>query len=321
MRNPEVLPAVIDSYLASGDSSVVAPALKFVTESRDAQLALRVAAVLNSNARYEATITVLEGLANLDSDGRLLLAEAYDKKNLPERAYAMYSQALDASPDDQDVYTALAAFASAHRNNRFGLEVLEKGLQRQPQSAQLLLHKGLLTALEGNRSDAEENLKSAAAADPKWSVPVFALGVLQLEAGRVEEAVTTFRRAIRDFPQEHRSYYFCALALSRTPKAGGKEQIQLLQKAVELQPEDGRARTLLGQSYIGAGRLKEGITELERAVRTDPSNGTALYQLSLAHRKAGNPTLAQQKMAAFRALKSAEEQQQSELVQFLKIGK
>jgi hypothetical protein len=41
----------------------------------------------------------------------------------------------------------------------------------------------------------------------------------------------------------------------------------------------------------------------------------------LAHRKAGNPTLAQQKMAAFRALKSAEEQQQSELVQFLKIGK
>jgi Flp pilus assembly protein TadD len=321
MRNPEVLPAVLNSYLAAGDPSIITPVVQFLSESRDPQLAARVAAVLNGNSKHESTIAALEKLDNLDAEGQLLLAEAYDSRNMPERAYASYAKALAASPDDEKVYTALAAFASAHGNNRFGLEMLEKGLTRQPRSAQLLLHKGLLTAMEGDREAAAKSLKLAAAADPKWSVPVFAFGVLQLEAGRVDDAVGTFRQAIRDFPQEHRAYYFCALALSRTAGTGGSEQIQLLEKAVELQPKDGKARTLLGQTYIGAGQLTKGIAELERVTRDDPKNATALYQLALAYRKAGNAGLAQQRMAAFRELKAAAQEKQTELVQFLKVIK
>jgi Flp pilus assembly protein TadD len=319
MRNPEVLPAVLHSYLAAGDSSIVASVVNFLAETRDPHLAVRIASVLNNNSKYEATIAALQKLGGLDAEGQLLLAEAYDHRNLPESAYAAYAKAIAANPDSERAYTSLAAFASAHGNNQFGLEMLEKGLARQPRSAQLLLHKGLLTAMEGDREAAEKSLKLAATADPEWSIPVFALGVLHLESGRVDHAVETFRQAIHDFPQEHRAYYFCALAMSRTAGTGSAEQIQLLQKAVALQPGDGKARTLLGQSYIGAGQLTKGIAELERVIREDPKNAIALYQLSLAHRKAGNTALAQQKMAAFRALKAAEER--TELVQFLKILK
>jgi Flp pilus assembly protein TadD len=78
---------------------------------------------------------------------------------------------------------------------------------------------------------------------------------------------------------------------------------------------------LLGQTYIAANRLKEGVAQLQRATSLDPLNATAQYQLALAYRKIGNAALAAKHMARFRDLKRTSPTEQGNLIHVLKILK
>jgi tetratricopeptide (TPR) repeat protein len=290
LANPDVLPEVVESYLAVKDMSVLARAASLLASTRDGQLSLRTAAALD---RYGAV----------------------------EAAYSAYKEALEFAPAQEPLYIAFASFASAHQNNRYGVEIIDRGLMQLPASAALRFHRGLLIALEGNREDAVREFRAAAKADARWSLPVLAAGVLELEDGRAAEAGETFGRVLRDHPDDRYALYLRALALSR----GGDEstlpeQIALLERCLRVNPADARALTLLGQSYVSAGRATEGLTHLKRAVSADEGNPTAHYQLSLALRKAGRIAEADRHLARFRELRAAAaKQQETELVQFLKV--
>ncbi|HYI93775.1 MAG TPA: tetratricopeptide repeat protein [Bryobacteraceae bacterium] len=290
LSNPDVLPEVVESYLAVQDNSVLAHAAKLLGSARDGQLSLRTAAVLD---RYGAV----------------------------EAAYSAYRQALEYAPSWEPTYIAFAAFASAHQNNRYAVEIIDRGLKQLPASAALRFQRGLLIAMEGDREAAAQEFRAASKADPGWSLPVLAAGVLELEDGRAAEAAETFGRVLQDHPDDRYAPYLRALALSR----GGDEftrpeQIALLERAVRVNPTDARARTLLGQSYVSAGRAAEGLTQLKRAVSIDERNPTAHYQLSLALRRAGRVAQADRHLARFRELRAAAaKQQETELVQFLKV--
>jgi tetratricopeptide (TPR) repeat protein len=321
MKNPEVLPAAIDSYLATKDTSIVPAALEFMQREGATELYNAMASVFNRRGMYESTVTALTANKHPDTESDTLLAEALDKLGRPERAYATLANAIDRNPSDEKGYSALARFATAHDNNAYGLEVLEKGLQRNPRSPVLLVQRGLLVALAGDREQAARSFDAAAQANPGWAVPLLSRGVLELEAGDPDAAATTFRKAIAITPEDHNAYYFCALALSRNGDRGRPEAMDLLKKALAIAPEDAKSRVLLGQAHLAAGRVKEGIGELERALRSEPNNSTALYQLALAYRRLGNATLSQQRMAAFRRAKAKVAEEQTAILQVMKIVK
>jgi predicted Zn-dependent protease len=72
---------------------------------------------------------------------------------------------------------------------------------------------------------------------------------------------------------------------------------------------------------VSSGKLKQGVAELENGLKADPENTTALYQLSLAYRKQGRMAEADRAMAAFRDLKAKTNEEQTELVEILKLVK
>ena len=290
LANPDVLPEVIESYLAVKDNSVLAKAASLLASARDGQLSVRTAAVLD---RYGAV----------------------------EAAYSVYKEALEFAPGHEPLYVAFASFASAHQNNRYGVEIVDRGLKQLPASPALRFQRGLLVALEGDREAALQAFRAASKADARWSLPVLATGVLELEDGRAAEAGETFARVLRDHPDDRYAPYLRALALSRGGDESTRpEQIALLERAVRVNPTDARALTLLGQSYASAGRVTEGLTQLKRAVSADAGNPTAHYQLSLALRRAGQIAEADRHLARFRQLRTAaSNRQETELVQFLKV--
>ncbi len=289
LANPDVLPEVIESYLAVKDNSVLARATSLLASARDGQLSVRTAAVLD---RYGAV----------------------------EAAYSAYKEALEFAPAYEPLYVAFASFASAHQNRRYGVAIIDRGLRQLPASAPLRFQRGLLIALEGNREEAVQEFRSASKADAAWSLPVLAAGVLELEDGRAAEAGETFARVLRDHPNDRYAPYLLALALSRGGDESTRpEQIALLERSLRVNPTDARALTLLGQSYASAGRVTEGLTQLKRAVSADEGNPTAHYQLSLALRRAGQIAEADRHLARFRELRAAAKQQETELVQFLKV--
>src|SRR5215467_2095644 len=110
--NPEVLPAVFESYLATRDMSFPAKAMEQATRAGepDPALLLRLSALLLQYGEYGRAAAALEKLVAMHKDSAEVwrtLAEAYDRQGHAEQAYRAYSRAAEIDPDSEDTYIAL----------------------------------------------------------------------------------------------------------------------------------------------------------------------------------------------------------------------
>jgi tetratricopeptide (TPR) repeat protein len=322
MRNPEVLPSAVEAFLAAKDLSIIQLAVRVVPEleGADPNLRANLAVIFNRYGACAGTIKLLEDVSAPGIDAMLLLAEAYDRENLPERAHNTHVLAIRSNPTDERSYLSLAAFASEHRNSKYALEVLGNGTLQLPRSWRLWLHKGLLLALDGDRQAAEQDFGKAIEQSNESNLPQLALGVLQLEAGRISEAISLFERASRLHSRDHNAHYFHALALHKSAEETDQAHaVSAVQRALSIAPTDSKSRVLLGQIYAASGKTIAAIAEFENALKTDPENSTALYQIAIALRKLGKTEAGDRYLAKFRNLKASSRENQTELVQILKI--
>ena len=288
-ENPEVLPAVIESYLATSD--------------------------------LEKARLLLEKLTALHKDSGAewrMLAEAYDRLGKPEDAYRAYSQAIEADANSEEGYVALAEFASAHGNNDYALQIVSRGLERQPQSSALLFEQGLLRALSGDRQQSEVSFREAGRLKPDWALPAMALGIFQLESGDAAQAANEFQKARAIDPGDYRAYFLYATALSRDSHISAKnraEAIRALHQAIRLNPKDARSYVLLGQ--LDPERAE---ASWKTALKIEPENGTALYQLGLLYQKQGKAAESKPLLEKFRLAKAKMHGAEESLVQILRVA-
>jgi superkiller protein 3 len=330
--NPEALPMVLEAYLAVKDMTVPNRMMRQLeqAEKPDTELIFQVGTLLTNYGVYDEAIKAFEKLTstNLATPATyLMLAEAYDKQGRPEDAYRALAKAIELEPNSEDGYLALAHFSADHQNKAFALKTLGEGLKRLPDSSRLLVDQGVLWALEGNLVKAEASFLMASQADPKWVVPILALGISQLQAGRLDDATSSFQHAAKIQPSDYRPEYLYGLTLSRQVEQGAStrrdEIISALQKATTLAPNQSEPRILLGKTYLAVNQLDEAVEELEKAINLDPQNAAAHYQLGIAYRRQGKVVAAQRELQLFEALKAKLRQEEDEerraLVQILKV--
>ncbi|MGI9070589.1 MAG: tetratricopeptide repeat protein [Bryobacteraceae bacterium] len=291
--NPEVYPVLIETYLESGR-------------------AVEAARLLEASASSAST------------DPRIWtwLGKAYDRQSRPDDAYRAFLKAIDSKPKADEGYLALADFAAAHGNQAFAHEIIERGIRNCPESASIQLQAGILWAVNGDYDKAAKNFAAAEQLAPGWNLPLLALGVAQLQAGKLAESASTFQKASALDPNDYRAEYLYATSLSQ---AGGqndaaqREQIKsALTRAVALNPKDAKSRVALAQVYVSENRNEAAISELKTALSIDANELTALYQLSLARRRQGDIREATRLMQRFRSIKEKSHQDENELVQILK---
>jgi tetratricopeptide (TPR) repeat protein len=364
-NNPEALPMVLETYLATRDMSFPDRVMRQLEQARppDPELAFQCGTLFGRYGFYSRAVSAFElikssyadryslflnlGTAQLEAhqykaavesleiaaasgsaktEVFLLLGEAYDNDGNPEKAYSAYAHAIEMEPQSEEGYIALSSFAAAHHNDEFALKTLAQGLERIPGSTRLLLQQGTIWALETNLPQAEESFRMASLADPQASLPLLALGLSQMQAGKLAAAADTFRQAAGKAPNDFRPEYFYALTLVR---AGGrsdpvrrKEIISSLERAITLNPDDAESRVALGQTYQAADQLDLAVKELQKALELEAANQTALYQLSAIYRKQGKTEAAQQLLRKFEEIKAKasqeEEQERKALVQIMK---
>jgi len=291
--NPDVLPIVIDAYLS---------AKKFE----------RAGAILETRTAY----------ADAPSQLYRWLAQAYDGQQLPDKAYKAYSAAIEREPAVEENYLALAAFAIEHGNSSFARDILNRGMRQKPGSAKLLFESGITWALDGDYENARKDFVSASAADGRWPLPVFALGVVELQTGNADEAGNQFRRAKQIAPGDYRCYYLHALALNRSATresaATRAEVISELRHALALNPKQPKALADLAQAELDDGKKQAAEADLRAALRLDPGEPTALYRLALLHRREGKTAEAERLMQLFQQSKQKTSDAQNEFVLILK---
>src|SRR5262245_27334409 len=201
IANPEALPMVLETYLAAKDATVPSRMMEQLEQAErpDPELINQVAILFLRYENYPQAIKAFERLAVIRPklEVYLLLAEAYDKERRPDDAYRALSKAIELEPKSEDGYLALAAFSSDHHNTEFAVRVIDQGLEKIPGSSRLLLQRGILWALEGDLPQAEFSFQEASHAKPDRTLPQLALGVAQLQAGRLSQAAETLRKVTK----------------------------------------------------------------------------------------------------------------------------
>lgn len=126
----------------------------------------------------------------------------YTSRNEVESAEKAYREALHLDPDFVTAYINLAdLFRLTHRDSE-GQTVLEQGLARLPNSADLHHSLGLLQARRKNTGQALESLASAARLAPGQARFSYVYAAALIDAGRVQEARTVVRSALRLTPND-----------------------------------------------------------------------------------------------------------------------
>ena len=94
------------------------------------------------------------------------------------------------------------------------------------------------------------------------------------------------RRYIDLDPDEPNTYNFLGYIFVES-EANLEEAVSLIQKAVEMQPNNGAFRDSLGWAHFKLGNLDEAIAELEKAVEFIPEDGEVREHLGEAYLKKG----------------------------------
>jgi len=108
----------------------------------------------------------------------------------------------------------------------------------------------------------------------------FQLALQQHRAGRVAEAIASYRRAIELKPSFPQAYYNLAIALTEDGKAD--DAIAAYLQAIALNPKFPQALGNLGALFIDKGRFDEAIAVCRQAIALDPNFAEAHGNLGTA---------------------------------------
>ena len=174
------------------------------------------------------------------------LAEAYRKSGLPEKAVAMFEQAVQRKPD----------FLPAVR-----------GL-------------GATLARSGRLPEASETLLKALALMPDAPSLLTDLGLVYIGFGKNREAVEVLQKATRIDPDYPDAFNNLGGALSRLGDRGGAEGAY--RTAIQVQPDFAEAQKNLANMLLGADNFAEAQYHFQKAIQSNTKYAAAYYDYGLA---------------------------------------
>jgi len=129
----------------------------------------------------------------------------------------------------------------------------------------------------GHWADSTSLWTHALNVDPGNYVAHNSLGALASDAGRTEEAIEHFSRAVRFGPDYPEAFNNLGLMYARQGRTA--EAVEQYRKALALNPGLAPAHGNLGLALVTLGRMEEALPSYEAAIRLEP--GAAIYRSNL----------------------------------------
>ena len=217
-------------------------------------------------------------------------------------------------------------------------EALAKLLAVEPRNAAALKLQGDTLYLLGRNQEAEQALVLAAELDPGNPEPNYALGRIYYQQSRYDESIARLRKVLELDPKSYPAYDNLGLAyegLNDLPKAlenyrramdlsanatppydwvygnlsnllhksgDYKQAFQFGAEAAHRNPDSARNFFLTGRALAKLERWELAAKWLGQSVALDPKYAEARYQYSMALRKLGRGSEADEQLAAFRQI-------------------
>lgn len=218
----------------------------------------------------------------------------------PERfatAQTILQKNLSAEPNNVDLQIALAELhlrgiqmnwygpteSAAAANDAQSL--LERALRSEPNSLSALGAYCRLLTLTNQFDESLVTCVKVLHLNPWDGAALFHLGLTQIQLGRFEDALSTFKQADRfDTPEVSRWTWLLGAGWATLLLDRNDDAAQWLERSIAITPATGRAGMLLAVAYQRLGRPVEAKETLARAIKLRP--GSTARNISLPSRNA-----------------------------------
>jgi len=201
-------------------------------------------------------------------------------------------------------------YLSSHLYSDLATQASERLLTAAPGSYQAHQLNAEVLEIQGKTGEAADEYRKVLSLRPDLAGIHYHLGELMLagasEANALAQAQQEFEEELKIDPRNADAQY--ELGEMARQARQWDAAIEHFTRAASLDSGFADALIGLGKSLVSAGRPKDAVEPLERAVRLQPENPNAHYQLSFAYRRLGREQEAARELAAY---KSSHEKLQS----------
>jgi Tfp pilus assembly protein PilF len=198
----------------------------------------------------------------------LSLGTAYLKKNNVPKALEELNLASKYDPEAVEPHAILALLYFSQENpaaaGREYETALTKASQLEPANINIYKSLGAVYLHNKNYTAAENTFKLILSLTPKDAEAFFYLANIYDETGRDSLVEQTLKSALEIEPSFAQALNYLGYFYAEQNRSLPQAQI-LIRKALEIEPENGAYVDSLGWVYFKQGRVKEAVTELERA--------------------------------------------------------
>jgi non-specific serine/threonine protein kinase len=269
----------------------------------------------------EEKIIASKPTENLQAYDFYLRGRSYARQLSLEFAIQMFEQAIKLDSDFALAYAGLANACGQYHEWREqhprwiekGAAACERGLTLQPNLPELLVAHARLAFSERKYEEACRYAEEAIQSKPDCEGVYDVLGRALFASGQSQKAADLADRAVAVNGDDYNIFppYLNALrTVGRMAEAGVHEDrwVRVLQRQLELVPEDVRARIFLATLYASRKANELAVRELEMAVTMRPKDSNILYNAACTYGILGR------KPEALALLKRAREAGYSNLV-------
>ncbi len=263
----------------------------------------------------QASATALYLLANQDQAAlHHLLGDLEEKRKNPLQAVHEYQRAAELDPSEPNLFDWGTELLT-HRALEPALEVFTQGNRLFPQSARMLVGRGVAWYASGSPELAAKYLCQASDLNPADPNPYLVLGKMQIvDTSESQAVLARLERFARLQPDSAPANYYYALGLWRRRQSSenrdSRLQVEsLLENAVRLDPKLAPAFLQLGVLYEEQAELPKAIPAYQKAIAADPQLAEAHYRLAHAYRRTGDQSKAAEEIKLYDQIskKSAEQ--------------
>jgi non-specific serine/threonine protein kinase len=213
-----------------------------------------------------------------------------------EFALQMFQRAIEIDPGYAlacagiaNCHSQLYNFSGARQEDlRLADEASQRALELDPELAEAHAARGLALSQMGRFDEAREAFNTAIRLAPQLVDAYLFYARACFEAGKLEEAAGLLEQARRVRPEIYQTMSLLGMvyaALGRTDEsvATNREALEVIDKRLQLNPDDSRAVYQGAVALARLGELRAAREWAERALRMDPEEAPILYNVACAY--------------------------------------
>jgi len=226
--------------------------------------------------------------------GRQLFHQ-FRKKQI-QQARRMFERAIELDPRFALAYAGAADCSSilymyfdASEPNLLQADATSgRALELGPDMAEAHAARGLALTLRGSFEAAQREFESAIALDPRLYETWYFYGRVCFQKGQLAEAARLFEQAATLRPDDYQAVaYLCmmyeAMGLEDELKATARRSLTILERHLELYPDDARAWYSGATEFSRLGDREKAHQWVDRALSLDPDDGGVLYGIACVY--------------------------------------